>query len=77
MLDDEERPPWVVAGDTRGKEHLGPDDTFDSDYGRLLERAQSGKRVASPTGPELNFALPALNEVVGWLERLETLRKTG
>ena len=33
--------------------------------------------MASPTGPELNFALPPLNEVVGWLERLETLRKTG
>ena len=48
-------PPWVVPwlGDTRGTEDIGPEDTFDGDYGRLLERAQnSGKRVASPTGFE-------------------------
>ena len=46
-----ERPPWLVAGDTRGIEHIGPEDTFDGDYGRLLERAQnSGKRGASPRG---------------------------
>ena len=32
--------------------------------------------MASPTGPELNFSLLSLNEVVGWLQRLETLRKT-
>ena len=30
---------------------LTPEDTFDGDYGRLLERAQnSGKRLASPRG---------------------------
>ena len=50
------RPPaWVVPwlGDTRGTEDIGPEDTFDGDYGRLLERAQnSGKRVASPRGPD-------------------------
>ena len=34
-------------------------------------------RVASLTVPELNFTLPPLNEVAGWLQRLETLRKTG
>ena len=36
-----EPPPWVVPylRDTRGAEHIGPDDTFDGDYGRLLERA--------------------------------------
>ena len=33
--------------------------------------------VASLTGPELNFSLPSLNEVVWWLQRLETLEKTG
>ena len=48
-----EPPSWVDPNDRRGKEHLGPEDTFDGDYGRLLERAQnSGKRVASPTGFE-------------------------
>jgi hypothetical protein len=46
-----EPPSWVDPNDRRGKEHLGPEDTFDGDYGRLLERAQnSGKRVASPRG---------------------------
>ena len=74
--------PWGAGqgrweGDTRGLENIGPEDTFDGDYGRLLERAQnSGKRVASPTGPELNFSMPSVSEVVGWMERLETLRKT-
>ena len=32
------KPKWVQSGDTRGTEHIGPDDTFDGDYGRLLEK---------------------------------------
>ena len=72
-----ELPCWVNPEDNRGKEHLTPEDTFDGDYGRLLERAYDGKGLASPTGRELNFTLPALNEVVGWLQRLATLRNKG
>ena len=34
-------------------------------------------KVASPTGLELNFELPPAEEVFGWLQRLETLKKTG
>ncbi len=46
-----EPPPWIDQSDTTGREDIGPEDTFDGDYGRLLERAQnSGKRVASPRG---------------------------
>ena len=33
--------------------------------------------LASPTGSELNLSLPSLNELVGWVQRLETLRETG
>jgi hypothetical protein len=39
--------PAVV--DTRGWEDMTPEDTFDGDYGRLLDRVY-GKGVASPTG---------------------------
>jgi len=46
-----------VAVETKGEvsnlgwEHIGPDDTFDGDYGRLLAAVQDrGKRLASPTG---------------------------
>lgn len=51
-----ERPAFIKGGN-RGAEHIGPEDTFDGDYGRLLERATGpladfGKRVASPTGFE-------------------------
>jgi hypothetical protein len=46
----------IRDGDVRGLEHLTPEDTFDADYGRLLEKAE--KRVlgvASPTGFEPVF----------------------
>ena len=34
-----------------GTEHIGPEDTFDADYGRLLEAVQNrGKGLASPMG---------------------------
>ena len=43
-----ERPPWIPAT-IEGIEHIGPEDTFDGDYGRLLEAAQNrGKGLASP-----------------------------
>lgn len=37
-------PSFVAAGDRRGREHVGPEDTFEADYGRLLERAERGNR---------------------------------
>ena len=43
------RPAELVPGDINGFENTSPEDTFDADYGRLLERAY-GKGVASPTG---------------------------
>lgn len=39
------RPTWLAEGDSRGTEHVGPNDTFDADYGALLERVEG---VASP-----------------------------
>ena len=45
-----ELPCWVNPEDNSGKEHLTPEDTFDGDYGRLLERAYDGKGLASPRG---------------------------
>ena len=50
-----ERPSWIPLGD-QGRTHIGPNDTTDVDYGRLLEQAQNrGKGVTSPTGFEPVF----------------------
>jgi hypothetical protein len=39
--------------------HIGPEDTFDGDYGRLLERAANrGKGVASPEGMDASKCVP-------------------
>ena len=43
-----ERPKFIEYSN-RGAEHIGPEDTFEGDYGRLLERAY-GKRDSSPRG---------------------------
>jgi hypothetical protein len=43
------RPAALVPGDITGCENIGVEDTFDADYGWLLEQAY-GKGVASPTG---------------------------
>ena len=49
-----ERPPWIPAT-IEGIEHIGPEDTFDGDYGRLLEAAQNrGKGLASLSTPSWN-----------------------
>ena len=42
------KPAWMETS-TLGLEHLGPEDTFDADYGRLLDRVYA-KGMASPTG---------------------------
>ena len=44
-----ERPAHIPTGN-RGAEHIGTEDTFDADYGRLLERASYGKRGYVPNG---------------------------
>ena len=48
-------PAWVDPSDRMGKEHLGPEDTFDGDYGRLLEQVQDGKWLASPRGTNILY----------------------
>lgn len=47
-----ERPKSLDPNDRSGTENIGPEDTFDRDYGRVLERAyeKSVKVLASPTG---------------------------
>ena len=68
-----ERPPWLGRweGDTLGLEDIGPEDTFDGDYGRLLERAQNrGKRVAS-------LSTPSWNQILAWLREMAELRESG
>jgi hypothetical protein len=57
-----EAPAFVERG-TRGAAHIGLEDTFDGDYGRLLERATAallvnGKGVTSPAGIDLK--VPAI-----------------
>ena len=44
-----ERPKYVAGHIPAGCEGIGPEDTFDGDYGRLLDRV-CVKRVASPAG---------------------------
>jgi hypothetical protein len=43
--------PAFIEQSNRGAEHIGLEDTFDGDYGRLLESVY-GKWVTSPTGVE-------------------------
>ncbi len=48
----------LYAGDRRGLDEIGPEDTFDGDYNRLLEAAHAGNRaevLASPPGFEPGF----------------------
>ena len=51
-----ERPKDLDPNDLTGTEDIGPEDTFDGDYGRLLDRAYTQvfarKGVASPQGFE-------------------------
>ena len=46
--------PRPAVVDKRGWEDMSPEDTFDGDYGRLLDRVY-GKGLASPTGFEPVF----------------------
>ena len=48
------RPRSLDPNDLTGTECIGPEDTFDGDYGRLLERFYA-EGVASPTGFEPVF----------------------
>jgi hypothetical protein len=50
-----ERPAGVDEGPL-GSEGIGPEDTFDGDYGRLLEQVYV-KGVASPSGIEDLYVL--------------------
>jgi hypothetical protein len=59
-----ERPAGLDAGVTSA-EGIGPEDTFDGDYGRLLDRAYE-KRVkvgTSPTGVVPEWSRAILGEV--------------
>ena len=52
-----------------GTEHIGPEDTFDADYGRLLEAVQNrGKGLASHA--ELSW-----NQTIAWLRNMAALRE--
>jgi site-specific DNA recombinase len=51
-----ETPAWVKQyTDLSSLDGIGPEDTFDGDYGRLLERAMNRAKVASPPGFEPGF----------------------
>ena len=65
-----ERPSFVRVGDARGTEDIGPEDTFDGDYGRLLEAAQERvKGLASPS-------VPSWNTIHTWLRELALLEES-
>ena len=46
-------PSWLAAekGNRHGLEHLGPEDTLDADYGRLLENAAVGRKYGTIGAP--------------------------
>jgi hypothetical protein len=64
------RPPFIARGDVAGTEDITPDDTFDRDYGRMLERAHDRicrNGLASP--------MPASwNQIASWLQQIDRLR---
>ena len=47
-----ERPTWIEASDA-GTEHIGPEDTCEADYGRLLEAVQNRGKGLAPQHSEL------------------------
>lgn len=69
-----ERPKSLDLHDRTGKEDIGPEDTFDGDYGRLLDRAyeKSVKVLASPPGFEPDGGVLLLNAILEG----EVLRRT-
>ncbi len=61
------KPSWVKDGDKRGTEHIGPEDTFDGDYGRALKKAQDRvKRMVS-------LSTPSWNQLRKWLSELSSI----
>lgn len=65
-----DRPSFIAPGDVTGTEGIGPEDTFDGDYGRLLARAyeKSVKVLASPI-------YASWNQLRGWLHAVDGLRR--
>ena len=58
-----ERPAWVETS-SKGYGDIGPEDTFDGDYGRLLEAAQNhGKGLASQRGRDTSRNPPPVVSV--------------
>jgi hypothetical protein len=59
-----DRPKNMDPHDLTGTEDIGPEDTREGDYGRLLERAYSGSKnaggMASPTGSAPRWRLQGL-----------------
>ena len=54
-----------------GTEHIGPEDTFDADYGRLLEAVQNrGKGLAS-------HSTPSWNQLTDWFQQVQDLERSG
>ena len=51
-----------------GCEEIGPEDTFDGDYGRLLDQAYRVKVLASPS-------VPSWNQIAEWLRQMQQLRE--
>ena len=45
--------PASLVGDTTGCENISPEDTFDADYGALLEQAYGGHQQQASVGSEL------------------------
>jgi len=55
--------------DRSGSEHIGQEDTFEGDYGRLLDRfyRNNAEGMASPT-------IPSWNQIAEFLKSMQQLR---
>jgi hypothetical protein len=73
-----ERPKSLDPHDRTGTEDITADETFDGDYGRLLERAYEGRRLAGARkGVKVLASLMpgSWNQVADWLGRVDDLRR--
>lgn len=65
--------PAFIERSNRGAEHIGLEDMFDADYGRLLERATAPFVDSGKWGSSLPPA--SWNQIDKWLRQMDALRQ--
>lgn len=62
------RPSFIQYGN-RGAEHIGPEDTFDGDYGPILAQAMKSPKWLASLMPG------SWNQIASWLQQIDGLRR--